>query len=81
MARIGGNHPSVGRLSKEGYMPRPIPFSSDARRRHHHFIVVITYFDSGSFARVYTSLDKARRFAERQKKSPVVKAARINKLS
>jgi len=62
-------------------MSQPVTFSSDARKRHSHFIVIITYFDSGSFARVYTSLDKARRLPERQKKSPVVRAIRINKLS
>lgn len=62
-------------------MPKTITFNGDARRRHHHFIVTVTYFDAGSFARVYTNLDKAQRFADRQKKSPVVKAARVSKLS
>lgn len=81
MPAFGGATLLWADLSEEGQLPPPMPFSSDARRRHHHFIVTITYFDSGSFARVYTSLDKAQRFAERQKKSPVVKATRINKLS
>ena len=33
------------------------------------------------FGRVYTDKDKATRFAERQRRSPVVKSARITQVS
>ena len=53
----------------------------DKRRKHNHFLVTVVYADSESFARVYSNLDKAQRFADRQRKSPVVKSTRIRKLS
>ena len=52
-------------------------FKTDKRRKHRHFIVTVFYRDGEKFARVYTDRAKATRFAERQKKSPVVKATRI----
>ena len=60
-------------------MGKVIAFT-DKRRRHHHFLVTITYQDSGRFGRVYTNLEKARAFAKRQKKSPVVVAVRVQKV-
>ncbi|HEV1996442.1 MAG TPA: hypothetical protein VGR03_19065 [Candidatus Acidoferrum sp.] len=56
-------------------------FSSDRRRRHHHWLVTVYYADGEKFGRVYTDRDKAARFAERQRKSPVVKSARVSQLS
>ena len=56
-------------------------FKTDKRRKHRHFIVTVFYRDGEKFARVYTDRGKASRFAERQKKSPVVKSARVTQLS
>jgi len=55
-------------------------FDSDRRRKHHHWRVTVYYGDGETFARVYIDLEKARRFAERQKKSPVVERTRITRL-
>jgi hypothetical protein len=49
----------------------------DKRRKHHHWRVTVYYADGEKFARVYIDRDRAQKFAERQKKSPVVKATRI----
>jgi hypothetical protein len=49
----------------------------DRRRRHRHWQVTVYYHDGEKFARVYIDRDRAERFAERQKKSPIVKATRI----
>jgi len=57
------------------------PFVKDKRRRHHHFLVTIQYADGEKFGRVYTSKDKADRFAERQRRSPVVKSVRVSQVS
>lgn len=49
----------------------------DKRRKHKHWQVTVFYKDGERFARVYTDREKASRFAERQRKSPVVKTARV----
>ena len=49
----------------------------DRRRKHQHWQVTVYYHDGEKFARVYIDRERAERFAERQKKSPVVKTARI----
>jgi len=49
----------------------------DRRRKHRHWQVTVYYHDGEKFARVYIDRDRAVRFAERQKKSPIVKATRI----
>jgi hypothetical protein len=49
----------------------------DGRRKHRHWQVTVYYHDGEKFARVYIDRDRAERFAERQKKSPIVKATRI----
>ena len=49
----------------------------DRRRKHQHWQVTVFYHDGERFARVYIDRDRAQRFAQRQKKSPVVKATRI----
>lgn len=56
-------------------------FGTDRRRKHHHWLVTVSYADGEKFGRVYTDKDKASRFAERQRKSPVVKAARVTQVS
>jgi hypothetical protein len=53
----------------------------DLRRKHHHYLVSVFYADGEKFGRVYTDKDKADRFAERQRRSPVVKSARITQVS
>jgi hypothetical protein len=49
----------------------------DGRRKHKHWQVTVFYKDGERFARVYTDRTKASKFAERQRKSPVVKTARV----
>ncbi|NDQ56818.1 MAG: hypothetical protein GZ088_07060 [Acidipila sp.] len=49
----------------------------DKRRKHRHWQVTVFYNDGERFARVYIDRDKAQRFAGRQKRSPVVRSARI----
>ena len=56
-------------------------FGKDRRRKHHHYLVTVSYADGEKFGRVYTDKDKATRFAERQRRSPVVKSARVSQVS
>jgi hypothetical protein len=56
-------------------------FRKDARRKHHHWEAKVFYSDGEIFARVYTDHDMAANFADRQKKSPVVKMARVTQVS
>ena len=57
------------------------PFGKDKRRRHHHFLVTVNYADGEKFGRVYTDKNKATRFADRQRRSPVVKSVRVSQVS
>jgi hypothetical protein len=57
------------------------PFNKDKRRKHHHFLVTIHYADGEKFGRVYTDKEKADRFADRQRRSPVVKSVRVSQVS
>jgi hypothetical protein len=56
-------------------------YGKDGRRKHHHWQVTLFYKDGDRFGRVYTDHEKAASFAERQKKSPVVKMARVTQVS
>ncbi len=56
-------------------------FGRDKRRKHRHYQVTVFYADGEKFARVYTDKVKAVKFAERQRKSPVVKLARVTQIS
>ena len=56
-------------------------FNRDRRRKHHHWLVSVYYADGEKFGRVYTDKEKATRFAERQRRSPVVKTARVTQVS
>jgi hypothetical protein len=56
-------------------------FGKDRRRKHHHFLVTVNYADGETFGRVYTNKEKATRFAERQRRSPIVKSARVTQVS
>ncbi len=64
-------------------MPKTKNFSlkHDKRRKHHHYLVKVFYCDGGYFARVYIDAERARRFAARQRKSPVVRSTRISQES
>jgi len=53
-------------------------FSKDRRRKHKHWQVTVYYRNGEKFARVYTDRKKAAAFAVRQKRSPVVKAAKVD---
>lgn len=54
---------------------------TDRRRKHEHWQATVFYHDGETFARIYIDEGKARRFAERQKKSPVVKATRVIRIT
>jgi len=56
-------------------------FGKDGRRKHHHFEAKIFYKDGDVFARTYTNRKRAVSFADRQRKSPVVKMARVTQIS
>lgn len=55
-------------------------FGKDKRRKHRHWLVTVYYVDGEKFGRVYIDREKAVRFSERQKKSPVVRTARVTQL-
>lgn len=56
-------------------------FENDRRRRRHHWAVTIEYRDGEEFRRIYTDEEKARGFAARQRKSPVVGKATVRLIS
>ncbi len=55
-------------------------YGKDKRRKHRHWMVTVFYKDGEKFGRVYIDREKAMHFAERQKKSPVVRTARVTQL-
>jgi len=71
----------TARVSKGRKGRRYTNFRTDKRRKHRHYMVTVFYRDGERFGRVYTDKGKAARFAERQKRSPVVKSARVTQLS
>ena len=68
-------------VTKKSSKKDKLSFGKDRRRKHHHFLVSVYYADGEKFGRVYTDKDKATRFADRQRRSPVVKSARITQVS
>jgi hypothetical protein len=68
-------------VTKNGPNRAKTTFGKDRRRKHHHWLVSVYYADGEKFGRVYTDKDKADRFAERQRRSPVVKTARVTQVS
>jgi hypothetical protein len=62
-------------------MRKPTKFGKDKRRKHRHWQVTVFYEDGERFARTYTDHKRAAGFADRQKKSPVVKMARVTEIS
>lgn len=55
-------------------------FNGDKRRKHRHWQVTVYYEDGEKFARVYIDRERAEHFAERQKRSPIVKSARVREV-
>jgi hypothetical protein len=55
-------------------------FHRDRRRKHRHWQVTVFYKDGEKFARVYIDREKASKFASRQKRSPIVKSARVTEV-
>jgi hypothetical protein len=49
----------------------------DKRRKHEQWEASVFYHDGDKFSRKYIDHDKAQKFADRQKKSPQVKATRV----
>ena len=65
----------------DGVAKSKLKFAQDKRRKHHHWLVTVSYADSEQFGRVYTDVDKAKNFATRQKKSPIVKKVQVRQIS
>jgi hypothetical protein len=72
---------TVGKPPRKTVRDEKSEFGKDRRRRHHHFLVTVNYADGETFGRVYTDKEKATRFAERQRRSPIVKSARVTQVS
>ena len=51
----------------------------DKRRKHKHWQVTVYYADGEKFARVYIDRERAEKFAERQRKSPVSRLMAVRK--
>ena len=71
----------VKKSEKKSSLTEKKNFNTDKRRKHHHWLVTIAYADGEKFGRVYTDKDKATKFADRQRNSPVVKSARVAQVS
>jgi len=56
-------------------------FGKDRRRKHHHWQATVYYADGERFARVYIDQEKAKLFADRQKRSPIVKGTRVTRIA
>ena len=69
------------RYDKEVTKTKKTKFYGDRRRKHHHWQATIYYADGEKFARVYLNEEQARRFAERQKKSPIVKRTLVRQIA
>lgn len=61
-------------------MRKPAHSSTDARRKHRHWKVTLYYFDGQKFSRTYIDRKRAVKFAERQKKSPIVRSTRVREV-
>jgi hypothetical protein len=71
-----------GRLCAVTNQPEPkrTALGKGGRRVHSYFQVILTYPDGDEFSRIYTNEEKAKGFAKRQKRSPLVKSVRVIKL-
>ena len=77
VAALSEGYRTVKKKTKGKSKRKSSRLHEDRRRRHRHWQVTVYYHDGEKFARVYIDRDRAVRFAERQKKSPIVKATRI----
>jgi len=68
-------------MTKTGSARKRTSYRKDKRRKHHHWLVTIFYPDGERFVRTYTDKKKALSFAGRQRKSPIVKMARVSQIS
>ncbi len=68
-------------MAKKKSTRKHTQLGKDKRRKHKHWQVTVFYKDGEKFARVYTDREKANRFSERQRKSPVVKSARVTQVN
>jgi hypothetical protein len=68
------NFPSIKKRAKPA-------FNGDRRRKHQHWQTTIYYADGEKFARVYLTEEKARAFADRQNKSPIVTRTRVRRIA
>ena len=59
---------------------KPSEFIKNGKRKHRHWRVTIFYKDGERFVRVYLDRERANRFAERERKSPVVRMARVTEV-
>lgn len=50
-------------------------------RKHRHYQVIVTYRDGDKFARVYNDPTKAKKYALRARKSPVVRHTKVKLIS
>jgi hypothetical protein len=75
------SHPEI-EYHKPATWKRPLVSGGgdDKRRKHDHWLVTLVYPDGEKFCRVYKDRDKALAFADRQKKSPVVKLANVTQI-
>jgi uncharacterized protein YhbP (UPF0306 family) len=55
-------------------------FGWDRRRKHEHWQATIFYADGEKFVRVYISKERAKRFADKEKKSPIVKRTLVRRI-
>ena len=72
---------SATKIPRKSVRDEKSEFGKDRRRRHHHYLVTVNYADGETFGRVYTDKEKATRIADRQRRSPVVKSARVTQVS
>jgi hypothetical protein len=56
-------------------------FGKDRRRKHHHWLASIFYADGEKFARVYLSKQRAKKFADKERKSPIVKRTLVRRIA
>jgi hypothetical protein len=62
-------------------MRKAAKLGKDRRCKHHYWRVNVYFGDGETFARVYINLEKARRFAQRQTKSPIVTRTRVTRIN
>lgn len=72
---------NAGKTKNRKPVLEPSVEPANGRRKHRHWEVTIFYHDGKKFVRVYIDRVRAERFAERQKKSPVVRAARVREVN